>query len=69
MASSSVHPRDIGRIAEIKISFKYQLKSYIRTKRFLALAIIVALISTAVILVEIHAGMFTGKYNVDEFLL
>ena len=57
MANSSVHSRDIGRISEIAVSFKYQLKSYLRTKSFLAIAILVALISIAVFVVELHVGI------------
>ncbi|MCL4376403.1 ABC transporter permease [Candidatus Parvarchaeota archaeon] len=65
MANSSVHSRDIGRISEIAVSFKYQLKSYLRTKRFLALAILVALISIAVFAVEAHFGInaINAEYN------
>ena len=55
--NNSIHSRDIGRLSEIAISFKYQLKSYFRTKRFLALAILVALISIAVFAVEAHVGI------------
>ncbi len=57
MTNSIVHSRDIGRMAEIVVSFKYQLKSYFRTKRFLALAILVALISIAVFAIEAHVGI------------
>ncbi|MCL5976297.1 MAG: ABC transporter permease [Candidatus Parvarchaeota archaeon] len=57
MAYSNVHPKEISRMSEIAISFKYQLKSYLRTKRFIALAILVALISIAVFAVEAHAGV------------
>ena len=57
MVASGIHSRDIGRIAEISVSFKYQLKSYLRTKSFLAMAILVALISIAVFVVELHVGI------------
>lgn len=55
--NNSIHSRDIGRFNEIAVSFKYQLKSYLRTRRFLALAILVALISIAVFAVEAHVGI------------
>jgi ABC-2 type transport system permease protein len=55
--NTSIQSRDIGRLSEIAVSFKYQLKSYLRTRRFLALAIVVALISIAVFVVEAHVGV------------
>ena len=55
--NNSIQSRDIGRLSEIAISFKYTLKSYLRTKRFLALAVLVALISIAVFAVEAHVGV------------
>lgn len=52
-----LHSEDVGPFSEIAISFKYTLKSYLRTKRFLALAILVALISIAVFAIEAHVGV------------
>ncbi|MGC8533426.1 MAG: ABC transporter permease [Candidatus Parvarchaeum sp.] len=54
---SSIHSKDISRMSEIAISFKYTLKSYLRTKRFLALSVLVALISIAVFAIEAHVGV------------
>ena len=56
MKNNSISPKDIGRLNEIAVSFKYQFKSYLRTKRFLALAILIALISIAVFAVELYVG-------------
>ena len=45
---------NISRSKEIAVSFKYQFYSYLRTKRFLALALLVAVISIAILVLEIH---------------
>ncbi len=57
--------KDIGRLNEIAVSFKYQFKSYLRTKRFIAMAIVVVLISAVVFAFEVHAGIntITAEYN------
>lgn len=56
MKNSKTEGRDIGRLNEIAVSFKYTFKSYIRTKRFVALFIIVALISILIFVFEAHVG-------------
>ncbi len=71
MKNSKIEARDISRFNEIAVSFKYQFKSYIRTKRFIALAILVALISIAVFLLEVHVGKaaINAEYsNASNFL-
>lgn len=43
--------------AQFRIAFTYQLRSYLRTWRFLGLLIFVALVSTAILAVQLHRGV------------
>ncbi len=56
---------ELSRSNEIKIALKYQFYSYLRTKRFIALALLVAVISVAILVLEIHLGSaaITSQYK------
>ena len=56
---------ELSRSNEIKIALKYQFYSYLRTKRFIALALLVAVISVAILILEIHLGSaaITSQYK------
>ena len=56
---------ELSRSNEIKIALKYQFYSYLRTKRFIALALLVAVISVAILVLEMHLGSaaITSQYK------
>ncbi|MCL5009649.1 MAG: ABC transporter permease [Candidatus Parvarchaeota archaeon] len=56
---------ELSRFGEIKIALKYQFYSYLRTKKFIALVLLVAAISIAVLALEIHSGTaaITSQYQ------
>jgi ABC-2 type transport system permease protein len=46
-----------GDLAQFKVAFRYQLRSYLRTWRFIGLLLFVLLISVAILLVQLHRGV------------
>jgi ABC-2 type transport system permease protein len=53
----------LGDFAQFRIAFRYQLRSYLRTWRFLGLLIFVLLISTAILGVQLSRGVATVTTN------
>lgn len=53
----------IGDLAQFRTAFRYQLRSYLRTWRFLGLTIFVALVSVAILAVQLHRGVATVTGN------
>ncbi len=53
----------LGDFAQFRIAFRYQLRSYLRTWRFLGLLIFVVLISIAILVVQLHRGVGAVQAN------
>ncbi len=56
--------RLVGDLAQLRTAFSYQLRSYVRTWRFAGLLIFVALVSVAILGIQLHRGVatVTGNY-------